>query len=353
MTRSLLALVGCITWMLLIVGCNSVPLATTPLPRSPVAEQRLSASTPVPPPTPTFLQTGILFRPTRILTEPDGFWQIAFSPDGQTLAALEMDSTISLYRTRDFMPIQTFPQVGSFAWSPDSTLLATGDATSDAAWISVWRVADGRLLHRIPLAQDTTESLVFSPDGRSILAVVGRMISAWQVADGSHLWSIEAGTARSIAISPNGTFFAVSTESGIVSVYQFSNQTLVAMLKGQSWGNGSLEFSADGQQLATVDTDGNVSLWTLPQGSLIRRLQRPDERSGAGVLAWSAKEPVLAVSAQNDILLLWNTHTGRLQQVLAASPRGITRLDFSPDGRTLVAAGGQGQLTLWQRSSGE
>ena len=59
-------------------------------------------------------------------------------------------------------------RVGSFAWSPDGSLIATGAGTGPRDQATIWSVATNTELRRLEVAQDSVES--FSPDGRLLLA---------------------------------------------------------------------------------------------------------------------------------------------------------------------------------------
>src|SRR5262249_51874687 len=104
-----------------------------------------------------------------VMAHQDVVSDVAFSPDGQTIASCGYDNTAHFW-DRDGTPRHiTLLHPGSvvaLAFSPDGNTLLTGSYDTTAR---LWRVADGSpigppLVHRGPVV-----AVAFSPDGRSIL----------------------------------------------------------------------------------------------------------------------------------------------------------------------------------------
>ena len=57
------------------------------------------------------------------------------------------------------------------AYSPDGTLLATGNMDSQTAAVHIWRLSDGALLQALDGLSSITYDVAFSPDGLTLAAV--------------------------------------------------------------------------------------------------------------------------------------------------------------------------------------
>ncbi len=64
---------------------------------------------------------------------------------------------------------------------------------------------------------------------------------------------------------------------------------------------------------------------------------------------------MLASAGRDDTVVFWETGTGKLlRRVRLQNNRfGVTRLDFSPDGRQLLTKGTDGIVHLWNPTTGE
>ncbi len=95
----------------------------------------------------------------------------AFSPDGQTFAALTNgNSTIGIYNADDGDVVKSFgddPELVSIACSPDGKLLATGDA---AGLVHLWDPSTGSVVSTFRAGHGPVFDIAFSSDGKTLAA---------------------------------------------------------------------------------------------------------------------------------------------------------------------------------------
>ncbi|MFO7285961.1 MAG: AAA-like domain-containing protein [Gammaproteobacteria bacterium] len=79
--------------------------------------------------------------------------------------------------------------------------------------LSIWDLADGRLLHRLDL-DGRPDLVAFDADGSRLIVQVGDVVSLWNVESGERIGEIEAETALLLrpALSVDGRFLAVVDE---------------------------------------------------------------------------------------------------------------------------------------------
>jgi dipeptidyl aminopeptidase/acylaminoacyl peptidase len=105
----------------------------------------------------------------------------------------------------------------------------------------------------------------------------------------------------------------------------------------------SLSFSPDSKRLATGSTKGELIVWEVQTGKLLRRFQHTDY---IDAVAFSPNRPHLAVGSKNKAkvgrpteITIWDVDTGK--QVLRYHPsHGVSSLLFTPDGKRLVVENG-------------
>ncbi|MFO8071172.1 MAG: WD40 repeat domain-containing protein [Polyangia bacterium] len=160
--------------------------------------------------------------------------------------------------------------VRDVAFSADGELFAA--ASTDGA-VRVWSYQDHELLCELFVEDHTAEALAFSPDGAR-LASAGDdsgpgfyghagLVRVWSLADGELDATLDLGARplRDVAYSPDGSLLAAAGESQVVYLVRTWNSTLLETLDGHGGAINSLEFSADGELLATGADDHFVRLW--------------------------------------------------------------------------------------------
>lgn len=102
------------------------------------------------------------------------------SPDGGYVAVAHPDSgRVVMFDFANWQPRQLDSGGRSLAFSPDGTLLATGD---DAGAVTLWRTGDGVRLSTYEAGVGPVRRLAFRPDGKVLASlVVGSGIQLWDV----------------------------------------------------------------------------------------------------------------------------------------------------------------------------
>ena len=114
----------------------------------------------------------------------------------------------------------------------------------------------------------------------------------------------------------------------------------------------SAAISPDSAMLACGAEDGSVSLWRLPSGELLRRMDSPISKGtcDAYSLAFSPSSDRLAVAYFDEGVWIWEAATGRRIQVLKAEQDPIFCVRFCPRGELLAAGMHRGQVRVWDLS---
>jgi WD40 repeat protein len=103
----------------------------------------------------------------------DRIASVAFSPDGQLVAVThwhEEEDKIELWHAPNGVLLRTLYSRANFAWSvafsPDGQVLASGSSGGN---LLLWRVEDGALLRTLEGARCFDDKVAFSPDGRLLV----------------------------------------------------------------------------------------------------------------------------------------------------------------------------------------
>ncbi len=196
-------------------------------------------------------------------------WELAFSPDGNTLAGCSTGKTVPLWDVESGKLQRTLEvtdtQVFALALSPDGKAVASGGSTytgGDEAEIKLWDAATGKVI-RVMEGKEHARSLSFSADGKLLAAGTTAGVKVWDVKTGKLKHALGSGLARRVVFAPDGKTLAAGTEGGEVNVWDARAGGLRQTLKGHIGSVHALDFSRDGGTLATGGSDLSIRLWRL------------------------------------------------------------------------------------------
>ncbi len=303
---------------------------------------------------------------------------LAVSADGQHLAA-GSESRIKLWRMSDGTLMQTLTGgtnfVSALAFSPNGQFLAAGN---DDFSLTLWQTSDGTLQRTLTGYKSVVASVAVSPDGQTVASASGDgTITFWRADDGTQLRGIDTfrdnpypmddsyEAFRSIAFTPDGQTLISGSSYYLIKLWRVSDATLLRTISGTGYVSG-VAVSPDGQTLASIEFkyDANrnayyfIHLWRASDGLLLRTLD--GGRGFGNAVAFSPDSQTLATGAgwyENQSKgegKLWRVSDGALLQTLAEPKGQVFAVAFSPDGRTLATASGNGDnaIRLWRVTDG-
>ncbi len=269
---------------------------------------------------------------------------VAFSPNGELLA-VPTDIGIWLYDVATSREVALLPtrRLWDIAFSPDGRTLASCGAYKDP--IRLWEVATGE--ETATIDYDAT-ALAFSPDGKTLASGSNYGIEVWDVETRSQraTMSTAEGTwgIHSVAFSPDGrTMAAGSWLDYSVQLWDVETTTKLATMEGHRDEVNSVSFAPDGRTVASASQDHTVRLWDVATQSIAAIFEGHD--SWVRSVDFSPDGAFLA-SASTDVKL-WDVATGHATTFSAAGGR----VAFSPDGRRLASLS-RGGVAIWDLATG-
>ena len=202
---------------------------------------------------------------------------VAFSPDSERLAAGSDDGEIRLWRVMDAQTLLSYRGhtnwIWSVAWSPDGQMLASGSADHT---VKLWDPSSGECLKTLPVNTHTVCSVAWSPDGRT-LASGGddQTVRLWNPSSGDCLKTLLGHTNQiwSVAWSPDGKKLTSGGADQTVRLWDVSSGKCLKILQGHTNWIYSVVWSPDGQTLASSSADHTVRLWNSSGRQCLKTLQ--------------------------------------------------------------------------------
>ncbi len=182
--------------------------------------------------------------------------------------------------------------------------------------------------------------LAFSRDGNRVLTGgTDGTVAVWDAWTGKKLldFAAHATTVRAAAFSPDGKRI-VSCSKNDVRIWNAADGKLLATLTSPAGGT-ALSFSPDGKRLAIAGTDKQTRVCDVAANKVLFAV-------AAEAVAFSPDGKLLVTAAANVVLR--DADDGKELHKLDEAGTGVTSLQFSADGRRLVASGGKSlAVVVW------
>lgn len=282
------------------------------------------------------------------------------SPDGERVAAAAFGSRVIQLAGPGDAPQVTLlgghgDRINALAFSPAGLRLASASADHS---VRLWDAAAEQEARRFLGHEGEVWAVAFSPDGRLLAsgAEDGRV----------HVWPVEADSRAAQAsrlyppfvLAPDGHRLAAlrgkdggdPLKQTVVRDLRTGHETEV----GAPGGGGAVCFVGDGLYLLQAGPDGlrRLQAWSLVTGNSGRVVELPESASGFHHQSASPDAMLLAAACADGKVRVWEIATGRL--VKTSADFGLTPIlvEFSRDGRLLVASlsrgDGRAGLHLWE-----
>jgi WD40 repeat protein len=308
---------------------------------------------------------------------------IAISPDGQVLAAIEARNgrresagKLTFWELATGKVIQTIKGEkvprrswrASLAFSADSQVLAV--ANPQNVWL--WDVDTGQLHLEL---KDTGYGVALSPDGKTVASGSREgKVMLWDVGNGNLKLTLSGHTIKKetmrislLEFSPDSQLLVSSppflSEDPVDEGAKLWDLTTGKLLRTFSEAVTEVAFTGDGRSIATGDRAGVVRLRDTATGKLYRTFEQRIGRVACA--AFSPNGQMLATGGYQELsyilyprpmepdntIKFWDVATGNLHKTLNGYERPANALVFSSDGKKLASIGLS--LKVWDLESGK
>jgi WD40 repeat protein/serine/threonine protein kinase len=319
------------------------------------------------PPQPLLLwdaRTGKLRR--RFEGHRQGINAVAFSPDNQRLASgagerfnggkgelkvWDINTGKVLFDLEGHTSI-----VHSVAFCPNGKWLvsasgADAEVNRPGTWgeIFVWNAVTGEKVHQLPAPPKGSRGVAFSPDSTLLATghhlwdgkVEGYEIKLWDPNTGQEIRTIKchAHLIYALAFTSDNRQLVSASWDKTVSVWDATTGNQVRTLAGHTKLVNAVALSRDGLKLVTGSSDGTAKVWEIGTGRQL--LSLPGHGGGIWTTAWSGDGALIASGGEDRTIIVWDVQSRLQRHVLTGHSGPVHSVSFTADGR-LLASGSSG-----------
>jgi WD40 repeat protein len=252
---------------------------------------------------------------------------LGFLNHGTTIVTCDADGDLRRYLAADGMPLDSMVAesgeatvTGFQTGGHDDALMALSDGTvvvrsCQPEWKLVSRLQlneSGELLF-----PNRVNSLAFSPDGQLLAAGGG-----------------EASRSGSIAVWNTSDFSLKQQFTDVHSDVVYG-----------------LDFSADGQFLASASADKFARVFDLSTGTSIRTLE--GHTNQVMDISWNAAQSTIATAGADNTIKIWNADTGLQQRTISTYGKQVSSIQFTDTTTSLLSSSGDKRIILHNASNGK
>jgi WD40 repeat protein len=253
----------------------------------------------------------------------DAIMTIAVSADGRYLASSSLDLTIRIWDLQDLTCKHTlllrqdaasgtqFEGVCNLGFNPAGDQLISADHRGD---LQVWDVQTGQLDRALPVHPTRIQAMIVCKTHNLVATACENQIRIVNFHTGEYVQDLTAHDlpVMSIAVSPDGRYFASGSMDKTVKIWDTSNWVCLQTLTGHKNLIMTLAFSP------IPVTTGSHSQYQLLVGSGDRLITR------------------------------WNISTGECLQTYAGHTNWVWSIAYRPDGLGFVSAGEDQTIKIWE-----
>ena len=272
---------------------------------------------------------SILQNPVVRLRTKDPIMTVAFSPDGQYIAAGGWDRMIHFSRNdgREVWHLDVDNVVRSIAFTKDGNYLAAG---GDDGYIRIFAVGSRKEIWRRQ-HRGVVWSVAFSPDGRYVSGASeasNASITDWKDPNAQPVFLQHEGPVQTIVFCPDGSHLATGSLDGSVRLFDLKGQEI--WKRGLGGAVRTVAFSRDGGSVGVASDDKTARVFDAKTGDEICAVR---QEGGVRSVAFSPDGRLLATGGEDRTARVFDLSGGNASGGNALGRAALEKALASPENR--------------------
>lgn len=195
-------------------------------------------------------------------------------------------------------------------------------------------------------------ALASSPNERYLAVARFAALDVLDLASQKPIYSVAGlpGKIHAVSYTADSKYFAIATGItglyGEAQIYAADAGNKLQSLFAHRDTLYDVEFSPNGQILATASYDRSIVLWNIETGTQLHTLQ--GHHGAIFDLEFSPDGKVLASASGDETVKLWHVASGKRLDTLGQPEGEQYCVAFSPDGQYVVAGGADRRIRVWK-----
>jgi WD40 repeat protein len=283
---------------------------------------------------------------------------VAVAPEGKVFATTSADRTVNVWDAATFQLLVRLRghvgEVWSGAISPDGSTVVSG-STEGAA--KLWSV---NTRHTDTVLDGGGILMGFFGGGRHLVTDWTNSVCVWTPETGArvdfetpnNMPTLNGITTKTCDVKPDEPLYALGRIDGSMELRDLTSGAKLAAWQAHDESIGAVRFSRDGKRFATGSIKGDVKIWDSASRREVKRIGPVDRHIMC--LTFSGDGKSLAGSGVSDRVWVWDVETG--SQLLELGGHGdeyVGSVAFAPDGKLLATTTvSANEARLWELPSG-
>lgn len=271
-----------------------------------------------------------------------------FNSSGNKIFVGGNDSTIHIYNANSGEAIKTLQghkgEVNSICFFPNENYIASGASDS---LVLMWNIKTGKNIEDYRANGEVKYVTVSKKDDYLLAASTDSLIRIWRYVKDQFVGTLHCPLTRIATdmyvakpdFSPDGKYLAFVDKNLSFSIINLKKNRSINYKTGHDFFIGSLKFTPDGKQLISSGHDLKLYKWDMHHWSENSSRIHFDQIKGyadpPACLSFHPSGKKLAVKGYSTYI--WGLDDGKTQLCLANNPGFLNAVQFSNQGRLLVA----------------
>jgi protein-disulfide isomerase len=236
------------------------------------------------------------------------------------------------------------------AYSADGQFLAAGDFKST---IKVFNLASKTVVKNFEGLKGYPIDLVFTPDGKHLVSGgKDSKVTVWTISDGTKQeYKGHKGTVRSVSVSPDGKYVASAADDGKIIIRLLSSGAEVNNFQAHKGGVNGVDFSPNGDKLVSGGADKMIKVWNVKSAQNL--LSIPAHSEMIRDVKYSPDGSIIASAGDDKVINFWSADDGEQMNSIRVHTKWVQTIAFSPDGQYLVSGGHDNLLLVTHIDQGK